>query len=212
MNNRMRLLLIGLGALVVIATFTYPVWRPLIVDPVAEDRFPGLSAEEQEAFAALPANQQAAFDALMATADATMVVAIAQAALQPDQVVPTAEQAMPQMTDPTVIRTGTFTEIDPVFRGEGTATMYQLADGSRILRFEEFRVTNGPNLHVLLTRRPAPRTAEEVGTDYIELGALKGNVGDQNYAVPSEVDLGQYRGVVIYSIPFEVVFSTAELR
>jgi len=211
LNTRLRALLILIGALLVGATFMFPLWRPLFVNRVVDERFPGLDAEQQAAFLALPTEQQGAFYNLMATADATMVVGLAQAAIQPDRVVPTAEQAMPEMTDPSVVADGTFTEIDTIHRGSGTAIIYQLPDNSRVLRFEEFRVTNGPELRVILTRNPDPRTEADVGTDYIDLGPLKGNVGNQNYSVPSEVDLSQYQGVVIYCLPFQVVFSTAAL-
>jgi hypothetical protein len=50
-----------------------------------------------------------------------------------------------------------------------------------------------------------------VGSDYIDLGFLKGNIGDQNYDLPAGVDLSQYNSVVIYCLPFHVVFSTATL-
>lgn len=211
MNNRLRLLLILVGALLVAATFTFPLWRPLIVNQVVDERFPGLSAEQQIGFLALPTEQQGAFYELMATADATMVVGLAQAAIQPDVIVPTQDQAMPELTEPTIVTSARFTEIDLIHKGEGAVTLYQLPDNNHFLRFEDFRVTNGPNLHVILTRNPQPRTAAEVGTDYIDLGQLKGNVGNQNYPIPAQVDLNQYKGVVIYCLPFQVVFSTAAL-
>jgi hypothetical protein len=211
LNNRLRLFLILLGALLVASTFTFPLWRPLLINQIVEERFPGLSADQQQGFLVLPTEQQGAFYELMATANATMVVALAQAAVLPDAMVPTAETPEPEMTNQVEIANGAFTEIDPIHKAEGIVILYQFPDNSRILRFEDFRVTNGPDLRVILTRNPEPRAAEEVGTDYIELGSLKGNVGNQNYEVPSEVDLNVYRAVVIYSYPFKVVFSSAEL-
>ena len=50
-----------------------------------------------------------------------------------------------------------------------------------------------------------------VGDDYVHLGALKGNIGNQNYEIPAEVDLSEYKSVVIYCVPFHVVFATATL-
>jgi hypothetical protein len=125
--------------------------------------------------------------------------------------VPEAEQAMPEMSSPVVAARGTFNEIDAIHKGSGSAIIYQLADNRRVLRLEDFRVTNGPQLHVLLVRSPEPRAGADIGTDYIDLGPLKGNVGNQNYEIPAEVDLGQYGSVVIYCIPFSVVFSAAKL-
>ncbi|MCC6614584.1 MAG: DM13 domain-containing protein [Anaerolineae bacterium] len=119
---------------------------------------------------------------------------------------------MPDMpTEPTVLGAGSFVEIDAIHRGEGQATVYRLEDGRQLLRLEDFRVTNGPDLHVILSRAEAPRTHEEVG-DYVDLGSLKGNVGEQNYDIPPDVDLTEYHSIVIYCVPFHVVFSTATLE
>ena len=211
MNNRLRILVILIGAFVVIATFTYPRWQALLVRQVDEERFPGLSAAQQPSFLALPTEQQGAFYELMATADATMVVGLVQAAIQPDNIVPTASQGVPEMTDPTVVAVGTFKEIDAIHKASGKVTIFQLPDNTKVLRFEDFRVTNGPGLRVILTRKGDPVTAADVGTDYYDLGNLQGNVGNQNYNVPSEVDLSQYLGVVIYSKTFQVVFSSAAI-
>ncbi|MEM7336152.1 MAG: DM13 domain-containing protein, partial [Chloroflexota bacterium] len=59
---------------------------------------------------------------------------------------------------------------------------------------------------------PNPLTRDEVGTDYIDLGSLKGNMGNQNYEIPADVDLSQFQSIVIYCQPFHVVFSTATLN
>ena len=106
--------------------------------------------------------------------------------------------------------TGFFIDIDPIHGAEGSATIYQLPDGGRVLRFEDFRSKNGPDLHVYLSTEAPTSTFAGLGAGEIHLGALKGNVGNQNYAIPADVDLSQYRSVVIYCRPFRVVFSTAE--
>jgi Electron transfer DM13 len=211
MNNRLRLTVIGAGALLVVIVLTFPLWRPLFVNTVVNEAFPGLSADQEAAFVQLSPTQQRAFQSLVPT-DATMAVEMAKAALSPDNVVPTEQQAMPTMTDPTVAATGTFIQIDAIHGASGTATLYQLPDNSRVLRFEDFKATNGPDLHVILTKNADPRTPDDVGEDYVELGQLKGNIGSQNYNVPAEIDLIVYKGVVIYCEPFHVVFSTASLR
>lgn len=210
MNNRIRLFLILIGAAAVAAVFTFPLWRPLLVDDTVNEVFPGLTGEQQTAFINLPAEQQAAMQATL-QANPTQAVEIARAITSGDQIVSAAEQEMPQMSDPRVIGQGNFNQIDIIHGGTGTATLYELPDGSRVLRFENFRVTNGPELHVILTRNDNPLTPEDVGTDYIDLGPLKGNVGNQNYNVPSEIDFSQYQAVVIYCLPFRVVFSVATL-
>ena len=71
------------------------------------------------------------------------------------------------------------------------------------LRFEEFEVTNGPDLHVYMTKN------SDVDSG-IDLGKLKGNKGDQNYVLDG-VDTNTYDTVVIYCQPFHVYFASAKL-
>ena len=54
----------------------------------------------------------------------------------------------------------------------------------------------------IFVRNPKPREQKEVGNDYIDLGALKGNIGNQNYPSTDEMDLTVYRGIIIYSVQF----------
>ena len=96
--------------------------------------------------------------------------------------------------------------------GSGTTTIYQLADGKRVLRLSNFAVDNGPDLHVrLIAAADATDTASVAKTDHVELGKLKGNKGDQNYDVPEIVDLGKYRVVSIWCNRFSVNFAAAPL-
>ena len=97
--------------------------------------------------------------------------------------------------------------------GSGTATIYQLADGKRVLRLTDFSVENGPDLHVRLIKADdAKDTASVAKTDHVELGKLKGNKGDQNYDVPENVDLGKYKAVSIWCNRFSVNFAAAPLK
>lgn len=210
MNRLMRILLILGGAGVVVLVFSFPAWRPLFVNETVAEVFPGLTLEQQTLFLSLPPEAQKAYQD-MSRVDPTMAAALVQAVLGPNKEVSQVDQSMPAMTDPVIVATGRFTEIDAVHKGSGDVTLYQLPDNSRILRFENFSVTNGPALHVYITRNPAPRTAEEIGNDYIDLGELKGNIGSQNYNVPTEIDFNLYQGIVIYCTQFSVVFSTAAI-
>ena len=115
---------------------------------------------------------------------------------------------------PTVIKDGRFQDIDAFHRGMGTATIYLGTDGSRLLRLEDFRVTNGPELHVVLSPYGGPREAggRLQAPGWIDLGRLKGNIGNQNYTIPDDVDLGIQNTVTIWCKPFNVIFSVAVLR
>lgn len=140
----------------------------------------------------------------------------APASAQPSTV-PTATATPPPAptappAGPVALASGQFTVVDAIHKGEGTATIYQLADGRRILRLEGFSVTNGPDLFVYLSGHPEPRTSGQLHeTADHELAKLKGNVGDQNYELPPDLDLEQFHSVVIYCKRFTTVFSTATL-
>ena len=97
--------------------------------------------------------------------------------------------------------------------GSGTVTLYQLADGKRVLRLTDFSVDNGPDLHVrLIAAKDAKDTASVAKTDHVELGKLKGNKGSQNYDVPASVDLSKYKVVSIWCNRFSVNFAAAPLK
>ena len=114
--------------------------------------------------------------------------------------------------EPVAVKRGMFRDADGFHKGEGSATVYRLPDGSHVLRFEDFRVTNGPDLRVLLVEHPDPQGRSDVtDSGYVELGKLKGNVGNQNYELPQDASPAGYASVVIYCKPFQVVFSVAPL-
>lgn len=105
------------------------------------------------------------------------------------------------------VKSGAFRDADSFHKGSGRATIYRLADGASLLRLENFRVTNGPALHVLLVRHPDPQThANLKDPGYAELGPLKGNIGNQNYSVPAGIDVaarsspGPFRGLAVREV------------
>jgi hypothetical protein len=108
---------------------------------------------------------------------------------------------------------GQFGVVDGIHKGEGTAAIVRLADDRWVLRLDDdFRVTNGPDLYVYLSGAPAPRSSAELHAEgAFEVAQLKGNVGGQNYQLPADLDISQFRSVVIYCRRFTTVFSTAEL-
>lgn len=89
-----------------------------------------------------------------------------------------------------------------------------LNDGSpqRFLRFEDFETDNGPDLNVYLSTSPPGADAAEFGDNFIDLGDLKGNIGTQNYEIPTDVDLNEFSTVVIWCVRFGVAFGAAEIN
>jgi hypothetical protein len=95
---------------------------------------------------------------------------------------------------------------------KGTAAIFKLADGKITLRLTNFETSNGPDVHVYLVAAADAKDSETVKrAGFVELGSLKGNIGDQNYDVPANVDLAKYRAVTIWCARFAVNFGTAPL-
>jgi hypothetical protein len=95
---------------------------------------------------------------------------------------------------------------------KGVATVFQLADGKKTLRLTDFATSNGPDVHVYLVASDDAKDNEAVtNAGFIDIGTLKGNIGDQNYELPAGVDLAKYRAVTIWCKRFSVNFGTAPL-
>ena len=86
---------------------------------------------------------------------------------------------------------------------EGSALLIE-DNGKNILRFEDFETINGPNLHIYLS--------SDLGDDdFIDLGEIKATKGSVNYDIPEGVDLDKYNKVLVWCVPFKVLFSYADL-
>jgi hypothetical protein len=94
---------------------------------------------------------------------------------------------------------------------KGTVTIFQ-QDGKKTLRLTDFATSNGPDVHVyLVAATDAKDDATVTKAGFIDIGSLKGNIGDQNYELPSDADLSKYRAVTIWCKRFSVNFGTAPL-
>jgi hypothetical protein len=107
-------------------------------------------------------------------------------------------------------RGGSFADRDQIHRGSGQVILGQTAQGTTVLRFESFSVTNGPDLHVFLSRSARPVSHDEV-YDGVYVGKLKASEGAFNYELPPGTDLAAMRSVVVYCVPFRVIFTSAPL-
>ena len=221
MNKRTLIIIAGILGLAAVIAVGWYLGSPLLIDNTVDETFPFDAPEEativvmheqervdleKEFMAALPdvatienlspADQESVEDEVMnAAAIVMMDKSVADAMMSAEW---------------SAVDQGEFAGADSLHQGSGSAVIFQQGD-QRVLRFEDFSVTNGPDLHVILTRHPSPASRGDVGEDYIDLGSLKGNMGNQNYVIPSGVDLSDYQGVVIYCVPFHVVFATATL-
>ena len=93
---------------------------------------------------------------------------------------------------------------DGIHDAQGDVLIIESDDGSRFLRFENFKASNGPDLFVYLA-------TDETADDFVSLGDLKGNIGNQNYMIPPGADLSNYDTVLIWCKQFSVLFGSAKL-
>ena len=220
--TRKRILIVAAVLAVPALALAWWLGSPLFIDRAVDEEFP-FSAD-----ATVPAGMtRAQIEQTMATIamldgetmdEAMPAMAAATPAMSEETpgaapaATPNAPAAPADPADPAAEKSGMFRDADSFHRGEGSATVYRLADGSRVLRFEDFRVTNGPDLRVLLVAHPDPQGRSDVqNSANVELDRLKGNVGNQNYPIPPDVSPDDYESVVIYCRPFQVVFSVAPL-
>jgi electron transfer DM13 len=110
------------------------------------------------------------------------------------------------------LRSGNFRDVDGAHRGSGSVKVLSNAAGGTLLRFAEFEVTNGPDLEVWLVKNPDPKKSADVNaSQWLSLGPLKGNKGDQTYVLPATADIADWGSVVIWCEQFSVLFSVATL-
>ena len=112
----------------------------------------------------------------------------------------------------TRVAEGNFSDADGSHKGSGDAAILTSEAGTQLLRITDFTVTNGPDLEVWLVADPAPTSSADVkASTWVSLGRLKGNIGDQTYMIPEDVDPTAYGSVVIWCEQFGVLFSPAPL-
>lgn len=196
----MMKILFALGAVLLLAVGAY-LASPLFFDRTVDEEFPYMATDgrvDVDAVLAMPEGVRNEMrDDIMAAAAAAPEVA--------------ADDEMPE-AGPVVLARGEFRDADAVHKGTGQAALYALPDGRHLVRFEDFRTTNGPDLVVYLAKHPSPTSAADVvDNGYLSLGDLKGNVGAQNYDVPAGVAVEEYGSVVIWCELFGVLFSPAPL-
>jgi len=141
------------------------------------------------------------------TVDEPVPVAVAKPSGSPP-VVPSSAAASPTVPAPATVAQGSFRSLEHTTTG--SALLLRLPDGSLVVRLENLDTSNGPDVRVTLSPLPADRGDRDYG-DHLDLGALKGNKGNQNYTVPPGTDVERFRSVVIWCRRFSVGFGVAPL-
>lgn len=228
MRTRFRLLLIGLGALVIVATYTFDTWYPELQPEDSDERFPGLQESLQEAYLSLPTSERTLYLTMLRDEGAEVALPFLRSAIVGGNPVPVDNQIRPAVDNAIQIVDTEFREIDPqgdefadfmeeedaspyrdLWEAEGEISIWQYPDGQKLLWVQDLSVTNGPNLHIGLSTNPAPLNFENMGENYFDLGTLQGNLGSQGYFIGGDVDFSVYNSVVIFDNTFRVIFAVA---
>lgn len=220
MNRRTRLIIIAALVILIGAPIAWWLGSPLFINQTVDEAFPfdipsaeamaDMTTEEKNEVVEQVVEVMNDAEAMAALSEDEMETLESQvqeiAAEMPDKEM---EEEMPEASaDEWVIAAqGEFMDADSFHQGSGTATIFQQGE-NKVLRFENFESTNGPDLHVLLVENINGTSSDDMG-EYVDLGSLKGNIGNQNYEIPADVDISKFSGVMIYCMPFHVVFSTA---
>jgi hypothetical protein len=146
--------------------------------------------------------------------DRTVTETLSSPAPAPPAPAPTPTPASASSSSgPTIVSAGAF--VTHEHDTSGSARIVRAADGSHTLEIVGLDTSNGPDLRVWLTDQPvrAGVAGWRVFDDgeWVELGRLKGNKGDQAYALPSDLDPKAYRSVSIWCKRFAVSFGAAPL-
>jgi len=124
--------------------------------------------------------------------------------------IPLAEPPPPGLDTARVVAQGGFEKVEK--DGKGSARVYELADGRRVVRFEDFEVSTNTDLFVWLSEAVAPRTTVEAqAAPRVSVGNLKSTLGNQNYEVPSDLPSDRIRSIVIWCEPVSVAYIAAPL-
>ncbi|SRR6266576_2389004 len=186
--TKRRSILVGLA--IVAGGLLWYLFRPdaLIISKTVNEPFPD-SAQAMSSLAASPAMAHSS----MANGSSMMH-----------------DSGMAHESEPARLATGQFHS--NAHETKGVATIYRLNDGRRALRLTAFSTSNGPDVRVYLVAASDVQkedAAKRAG--FVDLGPLKGNIGDQNYDVPAGLDLTKYRAVSIWCRRFSVNFGAAPL-
>jgi hypothetical protein len=214
-----------IGVLLLIALVGAAGWyfvSPLFINKTINEALPFAPAEtpeypdEDEIGAILPptavvTGEVASEEVSSEETPATETVTESVATTVTPTVTTTTAVEQTQTNAPLVLGQGHFVDGDSFHKGSGVATIYATPDGGYLLRLDDFAATNGPDLHVLLSPNAMPTDHASLG-EFLDLGLLKGNIGDQNYELPADFDPTLYKSVVIHCVAFQVIFATATLE
>lgn len=212
MNKKVIIVGIIIAAAIAIPVGIYTV-SPLLVNTTVDEPFPNLrggnnndtaALQEFKEFMAMSEEERAEKGQHISSEQREMIM---KGAAQSEVIIVDDEMTEAMNTNGQASAyTGAFVGVnDGIHNAEGRVVVIPLGDDGRsILRLEDFKSTNGPDLYVYLS-------TDKAASDFVNLGRLKGNMGNQNYEIPEGTDFEKYDTVLIWCKAFSVLFGSAEI-
>lgn len=201
MKGKTKIIISIIIAAIVIPLAIYTI-SPLFLSNVVNEPDPTLAISEFQKYMNLSEEERIEVAKNMTREKAMMIGIMAakqNTTVDENVTLPVIEQT------PNNTLTGTFIGIgDGFHKVEGAAKVIPVESGAQILRLENFKATNGPDLYVYLSK-------DKSASDFINVGRLKGNVGNQNYEIPIGSDLSKYNTVLIWCRAFSFLFGSAQI-
>ena len=197
---------------IIIAAIAIPLGiytiSPLFINTEINEPLPSLANEKSSTdftkFMAMTENEKLDAAKNMTVEEKDMIMRTAA-----EQNTTTINEPMTMNIDQSTPKTGLIGNFigvgDGIHNAEGLAKILTLSTGSPILRLEDFKSTNGPDVHLYLSNN-------KEANDFIDLGRLKANIGNQNYQIPLDTDFNKYKYILIWCQPFSVLFGSAQLN
>ncbi len=200
--------LIGIGApllvVLVIALALFQPWQ-LFLDKTVDDAAPVGAAPVIPA----PTTSTTATSTTEPTATTVTETAPPTSTAAPTTAAPSTSAAPTTTMAPPPPPASMFVSLD--HSTSGSLLILQDADGRRFARIEELATDQGPDVFVYLSTNAIDGPEEAFDDDYVNLGGLQGNLGNQNYEIPTDTDLTRYRSLVIWCDRFDSAFGAAPL-
>ena len=199
MNKKIKIAIGGVIAIIVIAIGTYTI-SPLFINTTIDEPLPDTSQNIGfEEFMKLNEDERATIgnDMTQEEQDNIMRVFAQENVTVKEDI--TMSENQTNMLAGNLIDAG-----DGFHMASGQVKVLQIPDGTQILRFENLDVTNGPDLYVYLA-------TDTTAKDFVSLGRLKGNMGNQNYLIPENTDFEKYNTVLIWCQAFSTLFGSSKL-
>ena len=206
MKNKTKII-IGIIVIAIVIPLGIYTISPLFINTEINEPLPSLANEKSTTdfakFMAMTEDEK--FDAAKNMAEKEEDMIMKMAAKQDTTINETMAMNINQSTQNKAL-IGNFIGIDDgIHNAKGLAKILTISNGSQILRLENFKSTNGPDVHLYLSNN-------KQANDFIDLGRLKANNGNQNYKIPMDIEFNHYGYVLIWCKPFSVLFGSALLN